>query len=61
MNIGILFPLDKNLVFTGQNEDLAEKYVPVDEKTTFHRQQFTAVSENGKKNFPLARKSVFIS
>ena len=29
----MLFPVDKKLVFTSQNEELAEKYVPVDEKT----------------------------
>ena len=28
-----LFPVDKKLVFTSQNEGLAEKYVPVEEKT----------------------------
>ena len=29
----MLFPVDKNLVFTSRNEGLAEKYVPVEEKT----------------------------
>ena len=29
-----LFPLHKKLFFTSQNEELAEKYVPVEEKTT---------------------------
>ena len=29
----ILFSVDKKLVFTSRNEELAEKYVPVEEKT----------------------------
>ena len=29
----ILFPVDKKLVFTSRNEELAKKYVPVEEKT----------------------------
>ena len=29
----MLFPVDKNLVFTSRNEGLAEKYVPVEEET----------------------------
>ena len=29
----MLFPVDKKLVFTSQNEGLAKKYVPVEEKT----------------------------
>ena len=28
----ILFPVDKKLVFTSQDEGLAEKYVPVEDK-----------------------------
>ena len=30
--LGILFPVDKNLVFTSRNEGLTEKYAPVEEK-----------------------------
>ena len=29
----MLFPVDKNIVFTNRNEGLTEKYVPVEEKT----------------------------
>ena len=29
----MLFPVDKNLVFTSRNEGLAEKYVSVEEET----------------------------
>ena len=28
-----MFPVDKKLVFTSRNDGLAEKYVPVEEKT----------------------------
>ena len=37
----MLFPVDKKLVLTSRNEDLTEKYVPVEEKTTW--QKLTAV------------------
>ena len=29
-----MFPVDKKLVFTSQNEGLGEKYIPLEEKTT---------------------------
>ena len=31
-NKKILFPVDKKVVFTSQNEELIEKYVPVEKK-----------------------------
>ena len=31
----MLFPVDKKLVSTSRNEQLAEKYVPVEEKTAW--------------------------
>ena len=53
----MLFPVDKKLVFSSQNKELSEKYVPVNKKTA----SLTAVWENGRNGFPLARKPVFIS
>ena len=58
----ILFPVDKKFVFTSWNEELAEKYVPVEEETTSTGKRFlTNLSFRlVKTNFLSSRNSIVL-
>ena len=44
-----MFPVDKKLVFTSQNEGLAEKNVPVEEKTASTNNSWLAEKSRKKE------------
>ena len=45
-----MFPVAKKLVFTSRNEGLAEKYVPVEEKTASAGNSWLLFEKMKKKN-----------
>ena len=54
----MLFPVDKKSVSTCRNEQLAEKYIPVEEWVVFADSNWLLSEKMEKKWFPPARKSV---